>query len=67
MGSNAEASWLFDEKNPQTARPERDGGRWGVVQGCNCRLILDAIASLIEAQRLELAMALIAQELNSQT
>ena len=42
-------------------------GRWGVAQGCNCRLILDAIASLIEAQRPDLAMVLIEQELNSQT
>jgi len=39
----------------------------GVAQGCNCRPILDAIASLIEAQRPDLAMALTEQELNSQT
>ena len=42
-------------------------GHWGVAQGCNCRSILDAIATLIEAQRSDLAMALIEQELNSQT
>ena len=42
-------------------------GRWGVAQGCNCRSILDAIASLIEAQRPELVLVLIEQELNSQT
>ena len=40
---------------------------WGVAQGCNCRSILDAIAMLIEAQRPDLAMVLIEQELNSQT
>ena len=42
-------------------------GRWGVAQGCDCRSILDAIATLIEAQRPDLAMHLIEQELNSQT
>jgi len=44
-----------------------DGGRWGVGQGCNCRSILETIATLIEAQRSDLAMVLIEQELNSQT
>ena len=43
------------------------GGRWGVAQGCNCRAILEAISSLIEAQRPDLAMILVKQELNSQT
>jgi len=42
-------------------------GRWGVAQGCNCCSILEAIALLIEAQRPDLAMTLIEQELNSQT
>ena len=42
-------------------------GRWGVAQGCDCRSILDAIATLIEAQRTDLALVLIEQELNSQT
>jgi len=42
-------------------------GRWGVAQGCDCRSILDAIAMLIKAQRSDLAMVLIEQELNSQT
>jgi len=58
---------VFWKQNPLTARPKRDGGRWGVVQGCNCRSILDAIAMLIEAQRPDLAMVLIEQELNSRT
>jgi len=42
-------------------------GRWGVAQGCNCRPILDTIATLLEAQRPDLALVLIEQELNSQT
>jgi len=40
-------------------------GRWGVAQGCDCRSILDAIGTLIEAQRPDLAMVLIEKELNS--
>jgi len=43
------------------------GGRWGVAQACNCRVILDAIAMLIEAQRSDLAMVLIEKELNTKT
>jgi len=43
------------------------GGHWGVGQACECRSILDAIAMLIEAQRPDLAMILVKQELNSQT
>ncbi len=48
---------------------EAKKGEWtlGVAQGCNCRSILDAIATLIEAQRLDLAMLLIEQKLNCQT
>jgi len=42
-------------------------GRWGVAQGCDCRSILDAIATLIEAQRPDLAMVVIEEELNPQT
>ncbi|MBL6744206.1 MAG: hypothetical protein ISP83_07505 [Candidatus Poseidonia sp.] len=45
----------------------RQSGRWGVAQTCSCRSILDVIATLIEAQRPDLALALIEQELNSQT
>ena len=47
-------------------RREIDGGRWGVVKPCKCRIILDAIASLIEAQRLDRVIALIEEELISQ-
>jgi len=46
---------------------KRQSGRWGVGQACECRSILDAIATLIEAQRPDLAMILVKQELNSQT
>lgn len=42
-------------------------GRRGVIQACNCRSVLDAIASLIDARRPDLAMVLIEKELNSQT
>ena len=38
----------------------------GVAQACNCRSILDAITTLLEAQRPDLALVLIEQELNSQ-
>jgi len=58
---------LFGKQKPLTAKPKRDGGRWGVAQACNCRFILYAIATLIKAQRPDLAMALIEQELNPQT
>ena len=46
---------------------KRQSGRWGVAHDGNCRPILDAIASLLEAQRPDLALVLIEQELNSQT
>jgi len=39
-------------------------GRWGVAQDCNCRQILAAIAMLIEAQRPDLAMILVENELD---
>jgi hypothetical protein len=38
-------------------------GRWGVAQGCNCRSILETIVTLIEAQRPELALVLIEEDL----
>jgi len=47
--------------------PSEGSERWGVAHACNCHSILDAIASLIEAQRPDLAMVLIEQELNPQT
>ena len=39
----------------------------GVAQGCNCHSILDTIATLIDAQRPDLAMVLIEEELKTQT
>jgi len=38
-------------------------GRWGVAQGCNCQHMLSAIASLIRAQRYEMALAILDNEL----
>tara|TARA_B100000900_G_scaffold282205_1_gene241502 strand:- start:132 stop:419 length:288 start_codon:yes stop_codon:yes gene_type:complete len=58
---------VFLKPKPHTARPKRVGGRWGVAQGCNCRSILDAIASLIETDLSDLALVLIEHELNSRT
>jgi hypothetical protein len=46
---------------------KRQSGRWGVAQACNCQSILDAIATLIHAQRTDLAIIVIENELNSQT
>jgi len=57
----------FRKKKPVHYEAKKDGGRWGVAQGCDCRSILDAIAMLIEAQRPELAVVLIEHEMNSQT
>ena len=58
---------VFWKQKPHTARPKRDGGRWGVEQVCSCRSIQEAIASLIKAKRPDLALVLIEHELNSQT
>jgi len=58
---------FLNKKHPQLVRPKGDGGRWGVAQGCDCRSILVAIATLIGAHRPDLAMVLIEQELNPQT
>ena len=42
---------------------KRQSGRWGVAQTCNCLSILNAIASLVEARRPDLALVLIEQDL----
>jgi len=52
---------------PQSISPEPPFVSWGVAQTCNCRPILDAIASLIKEQRPDLALVLIDEELNPQT
>ena len=57
----------FWRRNTRTARLKRDGGRWGVAHDSKYRPILDAIATLLKAQRPDLAWVLIEQELNSQT
>ena len=49
-----------------TQSDDRQSGRWGVGQACEFRSILDVIATLIEAQRPDLAMILIEGEMNSQ-
>ncbi len=51
--------------NPLAVREEkRDGGRWGVAQGCNCRPILESVALFLIAQRPEMALLVIEQELH---
>ena len=57
---------MIQKQNYRVLEAGVGGGRWGVGQVCNCRPILDAIASLIEAQRLDLVIALIEEELISQ-
>lgn len=52
---------FLNKKHPQLVRPKGDGGRWGVAQACNCRSILDVIATLIEAQRPDLALLIVEQ------
>ena len=42
---------------------KRQSGRWGVAQGCNCQHMLNAIASLIRAQRYEMALTILDNEL----
>ena len=50
--------WFFQQK-PTASRPKRDGGRWGVVPASEHQEILVALASLIRAQRYDLALKLI--------
>jgi len=66
-GVQTQRGRVFWKQNPHTARLKRDGGRWGVVPASQHQEILVALASLIRAQRTDLAMVLIEQELNSQT
>jgi len=54
---------VFWKQNPLTARPKRDGGRWGVVPASEHQEILVALASLIRAQRYEMALAILDSEL----
>lgn len=52
-------------KNPDTARPEGDGGRWGVAPASEHQEILVAVASLIRAKRYEMALTILENELGS--
>ena len=54
---------VFLQKNPPTARPKRDGGRWGVVPSSEHQEILVALASLIRAQRYDMALTILYNEL----
>ena len=46
-------------------RSKRDGGRWGFVPASEDRGILVALASLIRAQRYEMAMSILDNELEN--
>ena len=54
---------VFLKQNPHTARPKRDGGRWGVVPASEHQEILVALASLIRAQRYDMALTILDNEL----
>ena len=54
-------SW---KQNPHTARPKRDGGRWGVVPASQHQEILAALASLVRAQRYEIVLTILDNELS---
>jgi hypothetical protein len=62
LGSEQRAQRAWQSEHDDDDK--RQSGRWGVAQGCNCRSILDAIGTLIEAKRPDLAMVLIEQEIN---
>jgi len=53
----------FPQQNPNAARPKRDGGRWGVVPASQHQEILVALASLIRAQRYDMALTILDSEL----
>ena len=54
---------FLNKKHPQLVRPKGDGGRWGVVPASEHQEILVALASLIRAQRYEMALAILDNEL----
>ena len=54
---------IFLKQNPHTARPKGGGERWGVVPASQHQEILVAIASLIRAQRYEMALTILDNEL----
>ena len=54
---------VFWKEKPPTARPKRGSGRWGVVPASEHQEILVALASLIRAQRYEMALTILDREL----
>jgi len=52
------------KQNQHTARPKRDGRRWGVVPASEHQEIHVALASLIRARRYELALTILDSEIN---
>ena len=55
---------VFWKHKTHTAWPKRDGGRWGVVPASEHQEILVALASLIRAQRYEMALTILDNELS---
>ena len=55
---------IFWQQKPLTERPKKDGGRWGVVPASEHHEILIALASLIRAQRYEMALTILDNELS---
>ena len=53
----------FDDKNRTLQGQKRDGGRWGVVPASRYQEIHIALASLIRAQRYDLALTILDDEL----
>ena len=53
----------ISQQKPHTARPKRDGGRWGVVPASQHQEIPVALASLIRAERCGMALDIIVEEL----
>ena len=49
--------------NPLTARSKRDRSRWGIHPSSQHQDILVALASLIRAQRYDMALAILGNEL----
>ena len=62
-GVQTERRRVFRKQNPLTAGPKRDGGRWGVVPASEHQEILVALASLIRAQRYDMALTILENEI----
>ena len=55
---------VFLTTKPAHCEAKRDGGRWGVAHACEHLEIFTAVASLICAQRYELAMTILENEID---